>query len=199
MTTNPTSRPFRASTEGAVVAARPPRLMTLAEFRRRYSNREDGFKYEFNKGIIEKTQNKMRITQYHIVKNLTRHFVKTEAYKNGSELAIEVEQLTGREQVRRPDLCLVPAQKLTAKDETISGFAIEITSPTDRLEDIQRKRREYFRAGVQVVWQIDPTDQSVSVYTSPVDVKICEGAAVCSAAPALPDFEMTAEQIFQEP
>lgn len=198
MTTNPTSKPLRVRQEGAVAAIRPPRLMTLAEFRRRYSDREDGFKYEFNKGIIEKTRRAMTIKQFHLVDNIQERFRETAAFKSGDRMASEVDQFTFPEQMRRPDLTLVPRSKLKAKDETISGFAIEITSPTDRLEDIQRKRREYFRAGVQVVWQIDPTDQSVSVYTSPVDVKICEGEAVCSAAPALPDFEMTAAAIFRE-
>lgn len=40
---------------------RQPRLLTLVEFRRKYSNREDGFKYEFNNGLIEKSPSAMNI------------------------------------------------------------------------------------------------------------------------------------------
>ena len=54
----------------------------------------------------------------------------------------------------------------------------------------------YFNAGVMVVWHVFPELKSVHVFTSPVDVTICEGDTVCSAAPALPDLQMTANEVF---
>ncbi len=196
MTSTPTTMPLHD--DSSSITVRRPRFLTLAEFRRKYADREDGFKYEYNQGIIEKYLGNMNIKQYHIVKNLTRRFTQTAAYVQGAELGIEVEQLTAADKMRRPDLCLIPSQKLADTDESISEFVIEITSPTDKADDIQRKRREYFQAGVQVLWQVDPADQSVSVFTAPTLVKICEGNSICSAMPVLTDFEMTAADIFKK-
>ena len=88
-------------------AKKVPRLMTLAEFRRRYSDRKDGFKYEFNKGIVEKTLRKMKMHQYHIVNNISRRFTKTAAYASGDALASEVERLKARLVHRRRRVAVV--------------------------------------------------------------------------------------------
>ena len=173
-----------------------PRPLTLEEFRRKYADREDGYKYEFKKGEVIKTPNAMNIKQFHIVKNITRRFSQTRAYAKGDELGSEVEQITLPERMRRPDLCYIPSEKLKKLDESISEFVIEIISPSDKLEDVEDKLHEYFEAGVKVVWQIRPRTQSIHVYTSPTTVTICTGDRVCSAAPVLPDFEMKAGEVF---
>lgn len=98
--------------------------------------------------------------------------------------------------MRKPDLALLSRAQILHRDEYVSGFVVEIISPTDRHDDIVRKRREYFAAGVQVLWQIAPVEKTVSVYTSPTQVTVREGDAVCSAAPAVPYLEMTAEEVF---
>ena len=73
---------------------------------------------------------------------------------------------------------------------------IEIISPTDNYLKVNKKLREYFKAGVKVVWQIVPEEQTVYVYTSPTKVTICEGDTVCSAAPVVTDFTIPAKDIF---
>lgn len=181
------SRPRRAT---------PP--LTLEQFRRRYANREDGHKYEFVKGKVIKWESNMNAKQTHIVKNISRRFTKTAAYQSGAELLSEIDQMTGPDQQRRPDMSFWPAEKIAASDEAISPFVIEIISPTDKIEDVEDKLQEYFLAGVQVVWQILPRMQSVKVYTSLTEVTICTGERICSAAPVLPDFQMSAADVFQK-
>lgn len=176
---------------------RAARLLTLEEFRKKYANREDGFKYEFKNGEIIKSPGNMNPKQLYIVKNLNRRFSRTQAYAQGDELIAEVDQLTAPARQRRPDLSYWTSDRIAAGLESVSEFVIEIISPTDKLEDVEEKLLEYFEAGVKVVWQIRPRSQSVHVYTSPVDVIICTGESVCSAAPVLPDFEMTAREIFE--
>ncbi len=175
---------------------KPKRLLTLAEFRRKYSDREDRYKYEFNNGMVEKSPSTMKVKQFHIVDNLTEGFRKTQAFQKGGRLATEIEQLTSAFQLRRPDLAYLTREKIKNNDESISEFAIEIISPTDNYIKVVEKRREYFRAGMKVLWQIIPEEQSVYVYTSPTQVTICEGNTICSAAPVIPDFEIAAEDIF---
>ena len=41
---------------------------------------------------------------------------------------------------------------------------VEILSPTDRSDPVQRKLREYFAAGVRLVWVIDPAARTVQVH-----------------------------------
>lgn len=186
--------PLSSETKRKVKSA--PRLLTLEEFRRKYANREDGYKYEFKDGIIIKSPSNINPKQLFIVKNLNRRFTKTSAYANGAELIAEVDQLTAPTRQRRPDLSLWTAERIETGEESVSEFVIEIISPTDKLEDVEDKLHEYFEAGVKVVWQIRPRTQSVHVYTSPTSVTICTGDRVCSAAPVMPDFELTAGEVF---
>ncbi len=177
-------------------AKRVPRVLTLEQFRRRYSNREDGYRYEFNNGIIEKSLSLMNVKQFHIVDNLIESFRTTAAFKSGGRLAAEIEQMTSISQLRRPDLAYLTRSKIQTEDESVSEFVIDIISPTDNYLKVNKKPREYFKAGVQVVWQISPEEQSVHVYTSPTQVTICEGETICSAAPVVPDFQIAAKDIF---
>ena len=60
-----------------------------------------------------------------------------------------------------------------------------------------RKRHEYFDTGVQVLWRVFPEYQEVHVYTSPKTVIICTDADTLSAAPVLPDLQMTVTEFFR--
>jgi Uma2 family endonuclease len=140
----------------------------------------------------------MHARHAHIIRNLNRRFAKTSAYAAGAELIPEMDQMTTFEQQRRPDFSFWSDSKIANADERVSEFAIEIISPTDKHEDVVLKRREYFRSGVRVAWYISPAEQTVSVYKSPIDVAVCEGQTVCSAAPVVPDFQMAAEEVFKK-
>lgn len=196
MTTEATAVAPAKSKNSVSKAKRSPRLLTLEQFRRRYSDREDGYKYEFNNGVIEKSPSQMKVKQFHIVDNLIEAFRKTSAFQQGARLATEIEQLTSATQLRRPDLAHLTRDKIQHDDESVSEFVIEIISPTDNYLKVNKKLREYFKAGVKVVWQIVPEEQTVYVYTSPTKVTICEGDTVCSAAPVVTDFTIPAKDIF---
>jgi Uma2 family endonuclease len=198
MTTEATAIAPVKSPNGETKAKRSPRVLTLEQFRRRYSDREDGYKYEFNNGVIEKSPSHMKVKQFHIVDNLTEAFRKTSAFQQGGRLATEIEQLTSPVQLRRPDLAYLTRAKIQRDDESVSEFVIEILSPTDNILKVNRKLREYFKAGVKVVWQIMPEEQAVYVYTSPTKVTICEGDTICSAGPVVPDFTIAAKDIFEK-
>ncbi len=170
--------------------------MTLAEFREEFGDKEDGFKYEFSDGKVIKTQSTMNPKQLFIVQNILRRFAQTFAYANRDELFLEVNQSTGTEKLRRPDLSYWPAGKIKSGQEKVSPFVIEIISPTDKSDEIETKLFEYFSAGVKVVWHIRPNFKTVHVFTSPTKIKICMGDEICSAAPVVPDFEMTADEVF---
>ena len=187
----------QAQQNGGTKPKRPARSLSLEEFRRKYADREDGFKYEFINGKVIKSPGQMNPKQLFIVKNLNRRFVQTKAYEQGGELIAEVDQLTAPARQRRPDLSYWSAARIADGIDTVSEFVLEIISPTDKLEDVEEKLHEYFEAGVKVVWQIRPKSQAVHVYTAPTRVSICTGESICSAAPVLPDFEITAQEVFK--
>jgi Uma2 family endonuclease len=184
----------------ADIKEKSKRLITLETFHRLYDNRKDDYKYEWCNGIVEKTP-RINRSQLFIVQNLSRLFLQTAAFKNRGELEREIKMfLPKANRSCVADLAyLTPAQIRETDDirPGISEFVIEIISKNDKAHDIQEKLEEYFADGIKVVWQIYPKLKLVEVYTSPDDVKICRGTAICSAAPVLLDFNMAAEDLFR--
>ena len=78
-------------------------------------------------------------------------------------------------------------------------LAIEIMSPSNPWEDVQKKISEYLEIGVREVWVISISVRTVSVYHSITDVKIFadqKGDSV-SSPEILPGFELPLSQIFE--
>ena len=71
-----------------------PRLIKWSEFEKRYLSREDGYKYEWLHGRVEKTEYTMNPTQLYIQRNLTALFrFSLNAGKVHGELLAEPEDL----------------------------------------------------------------------------------------------------------
>lgn len=177
---------------------RQPRRVSKARFLREYADREDGYKYEWNDGVIEKYQG-MNQQQAEIYFLLMAYFQKTEASKTGGGLITETDMLTTSSQLRRPDISFYTGEQrrlMKLGENQIAPWVAEVISPSDNANKINSKLDEYFLAGVQVVWHIFPESKQVYVYTSPESVTICRGQTVCSAAPALPDLVISAEVLF---
>lgn len=175
--------------------------LTLEAFHRRYADREDIYRYEWNNGIVEKNRRlTMNRSQLEIVHNLSRFFMTTSAFKALGELEREVIMFLPKANRNRiADLAYLTKAQWKEKDDlhpSVSSFVIEIISKNDTADEIQLKLEQYFDNGVQVVWQIFAKQKTVYVYTSPIDVKVCRGSAICSASPALPDFNIAAQDIF---
>jgi Uma2 family endonuclease len=176
----------------------PQRLISFEAFYKKYANRVNGFKYEWNNGKIEKTY-AMKQEELYIVENLTDFFYTIKP-KIGGILTTEVETWTSKTKWRRPDLAYFSkAQILEAitQKNFIPSFVIEVISKNDDINDIQDKILEYFAADVKVVWLVFPKQKLVHVYTSLLDVKICEGTMICSATSAVPYFELSVNDIFK--
>lgn len=165
---------------------------------RKYSNKEDGYKYEWNNGVVEKTK-AMNQQQSKFFFRLLQVFLKTSAAQQGSMLINETDMDTSPVRLRRPDISFYNYHQLPqmwSGENEISPWITEIISPNDKAEDVNAKMKEYFQAGVQVVWHIYPSSKQVYVYRSPEDVTICEGKTLCSAAPVMPDLFISAETLF---
>ncbi len=160
----------------------------------------DGFKYEWNNGVIEKSPKMITFKNLYIVQRLNRFFQTTEAHHRGDELFTEPESMTSPTQLRIPDMAYYTARQIKegaeGKTPTVPEFIIEFVSNFDQHPKVLEKLEEYFNAGVRVAWLIIPQVKAVYVYTSPVEVTICKGKRVCSAEPVVPGFKISADALF---
>jgi Uma2 family endonuclease len=193
--------------EGSVRAYRekdsvkPTKVVSLTTFFNKYAQAEDGFKYEYNNGLIEKTPRMITKKQWYIVDNLDSRFVQTGAYQVGNRLFREPEIWTSEVQVRAPDLAFLTKKQIrkeSPQEKTMSPFLIEVVSETDQMYKVIAKMREYFKAGAEIVWLILPESEEVYVYTKPTLVTICTGDTKCYAGQDLADFDISAAEIFQK-
>jgi Putative restriction endonuclease len=190
--------------------------MSLRDFND-WDKPEDGWKYEWNNGIIEVNETRTEFSELFLVQNIIRAFSQTVAYTNRDAMFAEAEcplPVGTLGTVRHLDLGYFTneqiksgrtrtAEVLTAmkpdSDEArqiVPAFVIEIISTHDKVKAMQNKLDEYFAAGVRCVWYIHPTSNTVEVYSSRKTVQICnDDTDVCSAAPGL-DFAMTVAEIF---
>ncbi|MCU0339351.1 MAG: Uma2 family endonuclease [Spirosomaceae bacterium] len=157
----------------------------------------DGLKYEWNDGeLIQFTgMNKNQVFIYQVLNKL---FNQKEMWKVGT-LVAEYDTMLSGIQMRRPDIAYLTDEQIALTkrgEDVIPEFVIEIISGSDNFYKVEEKITEYFKAGVKVVWNIIPDEQMVQVYTSRRNVKICLENDLCSAAPVLPDFEISVDTLF---
>jgi Uma2 family endonuclease len=157
----------------------------------------DGFKYEWNDGEIIRFSG-MKKKQYFIYGILNRLFVEKGHYKKGMLMA-EPDVMLTPIQMRRPDIAYFTyeqAEQGRQGEDVIPAFVVEVLSETDQAYRVEEKIAEYFKAGVQVIWNINPEQEVVYVYTSRKQVTICLEDDICAAAPALPDFSISVNDLF---
>jgi len=107
--------------------------------------------------------------------------------------------------VRIPDVAFVSWDRLPGgrvPDDPIPDLApdlaVEVLSRTNTPGEMRRKRREYFDAGVTLVWIIDPADRSATVFTSATDsVKLTERDSLDGGS-VLPGFSLPLCNLFAE-
>ena len=72
--------------------------------------------------------------------------------------------------VRRPDVAFIargrlPAGELARGHVTVApDLVVEVVSPNDYVYELNKKVQEYLRAGVRLVWVIDPENRTLLVY-----------------------------------
>ena len=83
--------------------------------------------------------------------------------------------------VRGPDVAFVSWSRLPggrlptdAIPDLVPDFVIEVLSISNTRSEMARKRREYFQAGVRLVWMIDPRRRTVAVFTAADSVTIAQ-------------------------
>ena len=180
-----------------------PKRISWSEFEKRYLSRENGYKYEWLNGEVVRFK-AMDYTQFFILENLLAHFdtLKSENAIDG-RLVPEGDIFFGLNH-RRPDvayLTLMQIARTAYGENQVPQFVIEVVSSNDQMNAVTSKMDNYRSAGVQVVWLILPNHHQVHVFSGEKlnRMTVCTEDDVCSAAPVLPLFEMTANDVFRKP
>ncbi len=156
----------------------------------------DGFKYEWNDGEIIQFAG-MQENQINIYVNLLDLLIELGYAKTGTLIAEHNVHVSGI-QLRRPDIAYFTREQVRHSAQggrSIPDFLVEVISTHDKLNRVEKKLTEYFEAGVKVVWVVIPEERVVNVYTSRREVKACIEDDLCSAAPVLPDFEISVNEM----
>ena len=80
--------------------------------------------------------------------------------------------------------------------EGIPVLAVEILSPSDTIDEIVEKIRTYLEFGVQLVWIVDPSYQTVTVYSRGAEPRLFNKNDELTAEPFLPGFRAPVARFF---
>jgi Uma2 family endonuclease len=105
---------------------------------------------------------------------------------------------------RIPDVSFVRWEKFPdgcLPDEPIPDLtpdlAVEVLSEGNTPAEMQRKLREYFFAGAELVWVVDRKARTVTVYTSPDSSSTFSEADALDGGKALPGLSLPVRRIFE--
>jgi Uma2 family endonuclease len=108
-------------------------------------------------------------------------------------------------QVRIPDVAFYswskfPKQLLPRVQilNFVPELAIEILSPTNTKKEMERKRREYFEGGAELVWEVHPEKQIVDVFTAPEEKTIIDADGILDGGAVLPGFTLSVKEWFEQ-
>lgn len=107
------------------------------------------------------------------------------------------------DQVRFPDVAFIAYDRIpeqadpaTSVPYWIPNLAVEIIRAGNTRAEMSRKLRDYFKAGVELVWYVDPSDRTVRVYHSPEAVVTLTEADDLDGEQLLPGFRLNIRDWF---
>jgi Uma2 family endonuclease len=128
---------------------------------------------------------------------------KGRAFGDGLGYAVP-EMASGRESFS-PDVSFYdgpPPKKLMRFIEGVPNLAVEVRSEGDYTNAAiiakAAKRDDYFAAGTQVVWDVDPQAETIAVYkaSAPSTPTVYRRGEVAEAEPATPGWRIPVDEVF---
>lgn len=108
--------------------------------------------------------------------------------------------------VRIPDVSVISWDRLPnrrildqAIADVVPDLAVEVISPGNTREEMDRKLHEYIEAGVRLVWYVYPRDREVHVYTTTDDCKVISAEQALEGGEVLPGFTLPVASLFSGP
>ena len=131
-------------------------------------------------------------------------------WNNRTKLGVAFDSSTGFKlsngAIRSPDVSWVTLTKwnsLTKQQQRKFApidpdFVIELMSPTDDLDELQNKMREYMNCGVRLGWLINPDAKQVEIYRQQKESETLDNPANLSGENTLPGLIVDLQDIFQD-
>ena len=106
--------------------------------------------------------------------------------------------------VRIPDISFISWETLGAREvpdiavpDIRPDLAIEVISEGNRPKEMQVKLREYFDAGVPLVWYVYPEDRTIHAFTAPDQKVTLTEADTLDGGAVLPGFALPVSRVFE--
>jgi Uma2 family endonuclease len=106
---------------------------------------------------------------------------------------------------RAPDVAFIAWERIPAGPlseaalaEVVPDLAVEVLSPSNTKAEMARKRREYFEAGVRLVWEVDPIARTVAVFDTPDRSMVLDESQTLDGGEVLPGFALALGDLFGE-
>ena len=107
------------------------------------------------------------------------------------------------DQVRIPDVSFLswvhfPDRELPSEPipRLVPDLAVEVLSASNTAQEMNRKLQEYFAAGTQLVWYVDPEARGITVYTAPEQWIELGIEDVLDGGNVLPGFQLSIRELF---
>ncbi len=107
--------------------------------------------------------------------------------------------------VRAPDVAFIAWSSLpggqrpeAATPALAPDLCIEVLSPGNTKREMKRKRTDYFTAGVQLVWLIDPAKRTATVYEADDDGTLLAPTDCLDGGRLLPGLTLPLAELFGE-
>ena len=107
--------------------------------------------------------------------------------------------------VRIPDVAFTSRDRLPGRryptvpvPALAPNLAVEVLSRSNTAGEMVLKRRDYFAAGVELVWEIDPPSRTFHVHTSVTSMTTLTVADTLDGGTVLPGFAVPVGDVFAE-
>lgn len=138
------------------------------------------------------------------VGGVIRDWIKTQPKPRGKLLGGEAGVLLpGHQTAVGVDVAYVSPEVVAEQDDEttmlngVPTLTVEVLSPNDSQFQIHEKTREYLRAGVAIVWVVDPDDQIVRVYRDGMPPEAFNITHRLPEHPAMPGFTPAVAEFFE--
>jgi Uma2 family endonuclease len=105
--------------------------------------------------------------------------------------------------VRGPDVAFVAWERMPDGEipkepipDLVPNFVIEVLSVGNTYGEMSRKRREYFHAGVELLWMVDHRSRTVTVFRSPQDSSVAVEGQTIDGGNVLPGWRVDVSELF---
>lgn len=106
-------------------------------------------------------------------------------------------------QIRIPDAAFISKDRIPGKQLPDQPFwdrgldlAVEVISRGNTSQEMERKLKDYFDAGVRAVWYVYPKSREVLAYSSPTQCVTYRETDTLDGSPVLPGFSLPLAELF---